>query len=141
MKNRKRAMPRRAERSAPRSRRPRRGRASHLPMISAFRIKAGLVVLTGLCLTLALSCLERIGPPPALRWDALWVHQHRELVRIGILSLLVAAASTVLLVMTRRAKWWALSFWIIAAALAWSGFSDRLPTLIRVVWEHSGPAG
>ncbi|TVQ51645.1 MAG: hypothetical protein EA377_12115 [Phycisphaerales bacterium] len=63
------------------------------------------------------------------------------MVRIGILSLLVAATSTVLLTLTRRAKWWALSLWIIAAVLTWFWFSDRLPTLIRVVWEHSGPAG
>lgn len=137
MKKRPRPEARRSERTRSRPRRPGRGRWARRLAVSAFRIKVGLVILTALCLTLALNCLERIGPPPALRWDALWVHQHRDVVRFGVISLLAAGIATGMLLLTRRAKWWALLLWLVAIAVAAIRFWDRLPIILRVLIDHA----
>lgn len=102
-----------------------------------YRIRTGLLVLVGLCLLLALRCLDLIGPPPAVRLDALWVHQHVHLVRIMLTSLAAAAAATGLLIFSKRGRVIAVMLWVLAIAAAIWLFDDRLWIIAGVVVRHA----
>jgi len=94
-------------------------------------------VLTGLCLLLAMRCLDLIGPPPAVRIDALWVNQHAYLVRVMLAALAGAAGATVLLLLTRRGRIPAIGLWAVAAGTSLWLFDDRLWIIFLVVIRHA----
>lgn len=101
------------------------------------RVRLGLLVLIGLCLLLALRCLELIGPPPGLRIDALWVNQHVYLVRVMLTALAAAAAASGLLIFSRRGRVAAIVLWVLACiATVWL-YDDRLWIILRVVVRHA----
>jgi hypothetical protein len=93
----------------------------------------GLLLLIGLCLLLALRCLELIGPPPRLRIDALWINSHAYLVRVMLVALAVAAIASGLLLFSRRGLAAAIVLWVIAASVAVWHFDDRLWIIFRVL--------
>ena len=101
------------------------------------RVRVGLIVLTGLCLALVLACLDRIGPPPRIRIDALWVKGHEATVHVMVLAGLAAAISAGLVIMLRRGQVIVIAMWIAAIIAIGLMFWDRLPIILRVIIRHA----
>ncbi len=87
-------------------------------------------------LLLALGCLERIGPPPGVRVDALWVNEHRVEVRVCLLGLACAVVGMLITIGIKRYRWVSVCSWIAAGAAGAAIFSDRAWIIARVVIEH-----
>lgn len=119
------------------SRKPRRrlSRPASLSQLGT-RLRFGLLLLIGLCLALALRCLELIGPPPRLRIDALWVKQNEYMVRVMVTGLIVAATATGLLIFSRRGMTFVIALWGLAIFTAIWLYSDRIWIILRIVAQH-----
>lgn len=125
-----------AKRSAHRSTR-RQWRWRSRLVSTGHRVRTGLLILIGLSLLLVMQCLDRIGPPPAIRLDALWVQQHIHLVRVMIAALAVALTATVALIFSTRGRAIAVVLWVLAGIAAIWLFDDRLWIIARVVVQHA----
>lgn len=97
------------------------------------RLTLLLAVLSGVCLLIALRCLQRIGPPPRFAIEALWVHERRALVHVLAASTLVAAVASALAILMGRKRWLILILWGAGTLIALSQFSDQLEVVARVV--------
>ena len=97
----------------------------------------GAALLTTLGLVVSLGLLVKIGPPPTLRIDALWVHNHRPGIKLLVGSLCVAACATVFGLVLRQRIMIHTLLWIAAVVIGFMFFSDRIPIIAQVLLEHS----
>jgi hypothetical protein len=104
---------------------------------TGYRVRPGLLVLIGLCLLLALRCLDLIGPPPRFRIDTLWVNQHIYLVRVMLAALTVSALATGMLIFNRRGWAYAILLWVLTCFAAVWFYDDRLWIIFRVIIRHA----
>jgi len=95
------------------------------------------IVLTGCGLGVSLGVLARIGPPPALRIDALWVNEHQQWIRVLLGSLIVALIATGFAVLMRQRLLLLAIFWILAVVIGIRFFSDRIPIIMQVLFDHA----
>lgn len=70
----------------------------------------------------AAAAFEAIGPPPSVRIDALWVHGHRDAVRVLVLCVLLVLAGVAATVLIGRRRWIVV---LAAIGLGW-----------LVTWRH-----
>ena len=94
-------------------------------------------MLTGAALATALGCLYLIGPPPALRIDALWVNDHRREVTLIVAALGVALAATPAGLLSGRRRVPLLVLWLGAIALALGCVAERVVIIGRVLLDHA----
>ncbi len=96
-----------------------------------------VLALTGGGLGLSLGTLAQIGPPPALRVDALWVNEHRQWIHILLGSLIVALIGSGLALLIRQRLLLVTVLWILSLVIGIGFFSDRIPLICRVLFEHA----
>ncbi|MCH8345256.1 MAG: hypothetical protein IH983_14900 [Planctomycetes bacterium] len=97
--------------------------------------RPGLVIIAAAGLGVAVACLARIGGPPRIGIDSLWLHQHLNEVRVLLASVaLVVLASLAMLVLRRRLTA-VVVLWLVAVAVSAAFFPDRVETVYRaLVW-------
>ena len=112
-------------------RRRRRRRRRRLALRIRFSWTRALLVAGGLgC---GLLCLAAIGPPPSVRIDELWVHEHLTGVRVLLAAAALAATASVAALLARRHALVVGMLWVAAVGLAALLFSDAVSIIIRVV--------
>ena len=94
-------------------------------------------VLCASGLAWALGCLAKIGPPPAVRVDGLWVQEHGDEVRLCAGGIAVAAAGAVVALVAKRGRWWAALLWGMAGVITAAWFSDAVGVIATVLWAHA----
>jgi hypothetical protein len=99
--------------------------------------RVAIIVLVASLLAV-LGSLLVIGDPPPIRYDALWVNEHRATVRVAIGALAIAVVTTVGAASDARYRLPALLLWIAAGITAWRWFSDSIEIIARVVMNHTG---
>ena len=115
-----------------RTRRQRRG-----PTTAAVsRVGDLSVVIGAAALAVSLVCLSRIGPPPPVHVDTLWVAGHERGIHLCLLSLGAAAAVSVFSVIVSKRRWVVAVLWALAGAVTAAFFSDRIPLIIEVIIRH-----
>ena len=97
---------------------------------------AGLI-LTAAGLVVSLMCLFRLGPPPAIRIDDLWVLANESTVEAAVRGVFLAVVGSVLPILRGRRRLALVVLWALAAAVAAKSFSDRLPIIASVLLEHA----
>lgn len=97
----------------------------------------GALVLTLVALAIALSCLQLVGRPPAVRHDDLWVHANRVPVRFFLIAVALASVSSAVALLAGGRRFALVILWGAAIAAAIMLFSDRLPIILDVVFRHS----
>jgi hypothetical protein len=101
------------------------------------RLAASALWLGAIGHAAALGSLAVIGPPPAVRIDALWVNDQRLSVQLGLAGLALAGVASLLLLVMRRHRLPLAVLWMIAAGAAVVFFSDRIPLIARVLLRHA----
>jgi hypothetical protein len=94
-------------------------------------------MLIAFLLFAVLVILDIIGTPPWLRFDALWVNEHRVevrwMLRLTAIALALTAGDAVL---TRRPLV-PLLVWLVWIGALWALFADRVFVILRVVRDHA----
>lgn len=126
-------------RPSPRPRARRRKRSGRQRRLETARTRAanGGLILTAAGLAAAHLCLVRVGPPPAIRIDALWVLDHQAFVERGLWALAAAGLGSAVPMLLGRRRLAVLVLWGLAAAVAVKFFSDRLPIIASVVLDRA----
>ncbi len=97
--------------------------------------RPGLVIITAAGLGVAVACLARIGGPPRIGIDSLWLHQHLNEVRVLLASVALAVLASLAMLVLRRRLTVVVGLWLVAAAVSAAFFPDRVETIYRVlVW-------
>ncbi len=97
--------------------------------------RPGLVIITAAGLGVAVACLARIGSPPRIGIDSLWLHQHLNEVRMLLASVALAVLASLAMLVLRRRLTAVVGLWLVAAAVSAAFFMDRVETIYRVlVW-------
>ncbi|UCD74380.1 MAG: hypothetical protein JSV91_11380 [Phycisphaerales bacterium] len=83
-------------------------------------------------------CLIRIGPPPAVRINPLWVLDHQGIVEAVIWATVLAGAGSALPITLGRRRVAVIVLWVLATAAALAFFSDRLLIIGRILLSRAG---
>lgn len=85
----------------------------------------------GACVTALLI----VGPPPALRIDALWVHGHLLEVRLAAIGLTVACAGTAMVIAARTNRRMVAGLWA-ATGVMLIALAPRVRVIATVVFDY-----
>ncbi|MCA9295483.1 MAG: hypothetical protein KC983_03180 [Phycisphaerales bacterium] len=94
-------------------------------------------VLIAFLLFAVLVILDIIGAPPWLRFDALWVNDHRVEVRWMLRLTAIALALTAGDALLTRRPLVPLLVWLVWIGVVWALFADRVFVILRVVRDHA----
>jgi len=95
-----------------------------------------MLALVAAALAVSLAGLHRLGPPPMIRIDALWVRDHRTIVMAIVAALAAAVACSILPGGSARHRPALLNLWLLAVVVALLCYRARIVIVVEVLVEY-----